>query len=145
MKTYLCYLLTGILIFFAPITGLLIAVSVAIALDTFTGIFKSVKLKGWTSVRSKKLSNVVSKMLLYQVTLTLLFVMDKFLLNEFMVIHFSIPFIFTKLVAILLLFIEMVSIKENVEEALSIDIWKMLKELLNRAKEIKEDINEIKD
>ena len=36
------------------------------------------------------------------------------------------------------------SIKENIEEAFKIDIWKMLKKLLNRAKEIKTDINDIK-
>jgi hypothetical protein len=51
---------------------------------------------------------------------------------------------FTKLVAILLIFIELVSIKENIELALKVDIWKMLKNLLNRAKEVKSDINQIK-
>ena len=83
-------------------------------------------------------------MLLYQTTILLLYVIDKFLLNEFVKLHFTIDFMFTKLVAILLIFIELVSIKENVEEALKIDIWKMLKNLLNRAKEVKEDIDEIK-
>ena len=42
------------------------------------------------------------------------------------------------------MFIELVSIKENIEESFKIDIWKMLKNLLNRAKEIKTDINDIK-
>jgi hypothetical protein len=82
--------------------------------------------------------------LLYQITLILLFVIDKFLLNEFTHAHFTIQFMFTKLVAILLILIELTSIKENIEEALNINIWKMLKELLNRAKEVKEDINKIK-
>jgi hypothetical protein len=50
---------------------------------------------------------------------------------------------FTKLVAIVLIFIELVSIKENIEEALKIDIWKLLKNTLNRAKEIKTDINQL--
>jgi hypothetical protein len=144
MKTYLNYILTGIVLFFAPIHGLLIAVGIGIILDTFTGIFKSIKLNGWVSVRSRKLSNVISKMLLYQVTIILLYVIDKFLLNEFVLQHFTIKFMFTKLVAILLIFIELVSIKENIEAALKIDIWKMLKNLLNRAKEVKEDINLIK-
>lgn len=144
MKTYINYILTGLALFFAPIQGLLIAVGMAIALDTFTGIFKSIKLNGLKSIRSRKLSNIVSKMLLYQITLILLFVIDKFLLNEFAKLHFSIQFMFTKVVAIVLIFIELVSIKENIEEALKIDIWKMLKNLLNRAKEVKSDINEIK-
>ena len=144
MKTYINYILTGLVLFFTPIQGLLIAVAFSIFLDTFTGIFKSIKLNGWVSIRSRKLSNVISKMLLYQVTIILLYIIDKFLLNEFVTKHFTIQFMFTKLVAILLIFIELVSIKENIEAALKIDIWKMLKNLLNRAKEVKEDIDLIK-
>lgn len=144
MKSYLNYLLSGLILFFAPIQGLLIAVAFGILLDTFTGIFKSVKMNGWCSIRSRRLSHIISKMLLYQTTILLLYVIDKFLLNEFVKLHFTIDFMFTKLVAILLIFIELVSIKENVEEALKIDIWKMLKNLLNRAKEVKDDIDEIK-
>lgn len=144
MKSYLNYIFSGLILFFAPIQGLLIAVAFGIFLDTFTGIFKSIKLTGWRSIRSRRLSHIVSKMLLYQITILLLYVIDKFLLNEFIKLHFTIEFMFTKLVAILLIFIELVSIKENVEAALKIDIWKMLKNLLNRAKEVKSDINEIK-
>lgn len=144
MKSYLNYILSGLILFFAPIQGLLIAVAFGILLDTFTGIFKSVKANGWCSIRSRRLSHIISKMLLYQTTILLLYVIDKLLLNEFVKLHFTIDFMFTKLVAILLIFIELVSIKENVEEALKIDIWKMLKNLLNRAKEVKDDIDEIK-
>lgn len=42
------------------------------------------------------------------------------------------------------MFIELVSIKENIEEAFKIDIWALLKKLLSRAKEIKSDIDELK-
>lgn len=141
---YVQYVIASILLLFAPIYGLLIAVGAAIILDTFTGIFKSIKLNGWRSVRSRKLSNIVSKMLLYEVCVLFLFLMDKFLLNEFIKHAFGFDFMFTKICAILLMFIELVSIKENIEEAFKIDIWKMLKNLLSRAKEIKADINDIK-
>lgn len=141
---YIQYLIASILLLFAPIHGLLIAVASAIMLDTFTGLFKSIKLNGWKSVRSRKLSNIVSKMLLYEVCVLFLFLMDKYLLNEFVKHAFGFDYMFTKICAILLIFIELVSIKENVEEAFNIDIWKMLKKILNRAKEIKTDINDIK-
>lgn len=140
---YIQYLIASLLLLFAPIYGLLIAVASAIILDTFTGIFKSIKLNGWSSVRSRKLSNIVSKMLLYEVCILLLFLMDKFVLNEFIMKAFGFEFMFTKICAILLMFIELVSIKENIEEAFKVDIWAMLKKVLNRAKEIKTDINDI--
>ncbi|MEN9389316.1 MAG: hypothetical protein RLY61_400 [Candidatus Parcubacteria bacterium] len=141
---YLQYFIASILLLFAPIHGLLIAVASAIILDTITGIFKSIKLNGWKSVRSRKLSNIVSKMLLYEVCILFLFLMDKFLLNEFVKHAFGFDYMFTKICAILLMFIELVSIKENIEEAFKVDIWAMLKKVLNRAKEIKTDINDIK-
>lgn len=144
MKTYLNYILTGLVLFFAPIQGLLIAVAFGIMLDTFTGIFKSIKLKGLQSIRSRTLSNVISKMLLYQVSIISLYTIDKYLLNELINLHFSTKFLFTKLVAIVLVFIELVSIKENIEEALNIDIWKLLKNLIRRAKEVKTDIDSLK-
>lgn len=141
---YIQYLLASLLLLFVPIYGLLIAVGTAIILDTFTGVFKSIKLYGWRSVKSRKLSNIVSKMMLYEICILLLFVMDKFVLNEFVNHAFGFEFMFTKICAILLMFIELVSVKENIEEAFKIDIWKMVKSALNRAKDIRADIKEIK-
>jgi len=140
---YANYLLSSVLLMFVPIQGILIAVGTAIALDTFTGVFKSIKLKGWKSVKSRKLSQIISKMLLYEVCVLLLFVMDKFIFNEFVFKWLSIDFMFTKICAILLIFIELVSIKENIEEAYSIKIWDLLKKAFLRAKEVKENIDDI--
>jgi hypothetical protein len=140
---YINYIITSLLLLFVPIYGLLISVGAAILLDTFTGIFKSIKLEGWCSIRSRKLSNVISKMALYEVCILLLFVIDKFVLNEFIKHAFGFDFMFTKICAIVLIFIELVSIKENIEATFKIDIWKLLKELFNRAKEIKSSVNEI--
>jgi hypothetical protein len=43
----------------------------------------------------------------------------------------------------MLIFIELVSIKENVEETFNVDLWKLLKNAFNRAKEIKINVDEI--
>ena len=129
---------------FAPISGLLVAVGAAIILDTITGVFKSVKLNGWKSVRSRKLSAIISKMMLYEICILLLFVIDKLVLNEFIQSSFGFKFMFTKICAILLMFIELVSVKENIEEAYKIDIWAMLRKAFARAKELSDNIKEIK-
>jgi hypothetical protein len=142
MKTYLTYIFTTLLLFFAPIQGLLISVGTAIALDTIFGVAKAIKLKD--KITSRKLSNIISKFVLYQAAVLLIFTIDTFLLGEFFKIWFSIPFFFTKVVTIILIFIESVSIKENFEQAFKIDIWSMLKKLLARAKEVKGDIDVLK-
>lgn len=141
---YLNYIFASLILLFVPIYGLLVAVGSAIILDTFTGIFKSIKLNGLKSIRSRKLSNVISKMALYEICIIFLFVIDKYVLNEFIKHAFGFDFMFTKICAIVLIFIELVSIKENVEESFKVDIWKLLKETFNRAKELKQDFNEIK-
>jgi hypothetical protein len=141
---YINYFFASLILLFVPIYGLLIAVGSAIILDTFTGIFKSIKLEGLESIRSRKLSNVISKMALYEICIVFLFLIDKFVLNEFIEHAFGFGFMFTKICAILLIFVELVSIKENIEASFKIDIWQLLKTAFNRAKEIKADFNEIK-
>ena len=83
-------------------------------------------------------------MVLYEICVLFLFVIDKFILNEFIVKWFGVEYMFTKICAILLIFIELVSIKENIEESFKIDVWKMLKTALLRAKELKSDVDDIK-
>lgn len=140
---YLNYFLTSIILFYTPITGLLTGVGIAIILDTLTGIFKSIKLNGASSIKSRILSNVISKMALYELCIILLFAIDYYVLNEFIIKSFSVAYMFTKICAIMLIFVELVSIKENIEKSFNIDLWKLLKSSFNRAKEIKDGINEI--
>ena len=141
---YLHYALASILVLFVPIYGLLGAVASAIALDTFTGVFKSVKLEGWNSITSRGLSALVSKMLLYEMCILFLFIIDKNLLDEFIIRSFGITYMFTKICCTILIYIELVSIKENVEASYKIDIWALLKKLFLRAKEVKTDIDQLK-
>ena len=145
MKTYLLYLLTATCLFFAPMTGLMVAVGTAIVLDTFFGIYRSVKVKGWKFVTSRRLSEIVSKMLLYQMCIICLYVIDFFILTEFFQHWFSISFFATKICAILLIFIEGVSIKENFEKATGLDVWSLIKKALGRAHEIKDSIMDFKE
>ena len=123
---------------FAPIKGLLIAVGVAIALDTIFGIFKAIKIK--EEINSRRMSNIVSKFVLYEASILLLFIIDKFLLGEFFKLWFQIDHFFTKIVSIILIFIEMTSIKENFEVAFKVNIWQLLKKTIQRAKYIKNEI-----
>lgn len=145
MKSFPLQLLTALLLFFAPIQQLVMVVGLAILCDTFTGIYKSVKLDGWKSIRSRKLSNIISKMVLYEIAIIVLFPIDKFLLNELLLNIVSVQFFSTKVACVLLILVELTSIKENIEEALKIDIWKTLKNFIKRAKEVSNDYDEIKN
>ena len=128
--------------FFIPISGILIMIGVLIIIDTFTGIWKANKLED--KITSRKLSAIISKLALYEVTVIMFFLIDQFILNDIILTFFSVPFMLTKIVALVLSSIEVMSINENYKVVKGIDLWQSMKLLFARAKDIKDDINKIK-
>jgi len=128
--------------FFLPISGILIMIGVLIAIDTFTGIWKANKVK--EKITSRKLSSIISKLALYEITVIMFFLIDQFILNEIILTFFSVPFMLTKIVALVLASIEVMSINENYKIVKGIDLWQSMKLLFARAKEVKEDLNKLK-
>ena len=117
-------------------------IGVLIAIDTFTGIWKANKLK--EKISSRKLSAVISKLGLYEITVIMFFLIDKFVLNDIILTFFSVPFMLTKIVALVLASIEVMSINENYKVVKGIDLWQSMKLLFARAKDINDDIKKIK-
>ena len=128
--------------FFLPISGILIMIGVLISIDTFTGIWKANKLG--EKITSRKLSSIISKLALYEITVIMFFLIDKFILNEIILTFFSVPFMLTKVTALVLASIEVMSINENYKIVKGIDLWQSMKLLFARAKEVKEDLNKLK-
>jgi hypothetical protein len=128
--------------FFLPISGILIMIGVLISIDTITGIWKANKLGD--KITSRKLSSIISKLALYEITVIMFFLIDKFILNEIILTFFSVPFMLTKIVALVLSSIEVMSINENYKIVKGIDLWQSMKLLFARAKDIKEDLNKLK-
>ena len=129
-----------LVLFFAPIGGVLLTVGAFIILDTIAGIWKS-KVKK-IPITSKGLSGVISKMFLYQVTVLTTYLLDYFILGDILDRIFSVDQLLTKVVAMVLIYIEAQSINENYKEAKGIDLWQQFKRLLSRTKELS---NELKD
>lgn len=143
IKTKLITVLGIFLAFVAPIHGLLIAVGFAIVLDTVMGILKAKKLNGWKSITSRKLSHIISKMVLYQSAVIMFFFIDVFIMSDFISMFSKIPFFLTKMIGALLCFIELKSIDENIKIITGKSLWDRFKEMLSRGKELKEEISEL--
>jgi hypothetical protein len=129
--------------FLMPVQPLLLLIGAMILIDTLTGLWKSKKTG--VPVTSKKLSRVISKMLLYQICIITFFILDKYLLGEFISLLTSIPLFLTKVSAIILATIELVSINENFKAVTGISMWTQLKLILGRAAEVKDDLKKIGD
>ena len=135
-------LLAVISTFFLPITGILFLIGFAIVIDTITGIWKSKKLG--VPITSRKLSAIISKLMLYEVAVILFYLIDRFILNDIILVFFSIPLMLTKILALVLVSIETLSISENIKAVKGIDLWQSMKLLFARARDIKQDIDTIK-
>lgn len=136
-----CLAIFGILMaFFAPIVGLVATVGLLIFSDTILAIYRAHRLG--ETITSRKMSRLVSKLVLYEASILLVFMVDHFLLGEFVSTLTSIPNFITKLSAIGLAGIELKSINESLQ-MLGINVWSSLKAILARTKEIKGDIEEI--
>jgi hypothetical protein len=114
----------------------------AILVDTVTGIWKAKKLK--QPITSRRLSSVISKMLLYEITVILFYLIDYFILNDIVLTFFSVPLMLTKMLSLVLVSIEVVSINENYKAVKGLDLWISAKNLITRAKELKNDADEIR-
>ena len=128
--------------FFLPISGILIMIGVLISIDTITGIWKANKIG--EKITSRKLSAIISKLALYEVTVIMFFLIDQFILNDIILTFFSVPFMLTKIVALVLASIEVMSINENYKVVKGIDLWQSMKLLFARAKDINDDVKKIK-
>lgn len=127
--------------FLLPIKPLIVLVGVCIFLDTIFGVWKAKKTNN--KITSKGLSSIVSKMVLYESAVILFFALEKFLVGDFILLFTSIPLFLTKVIATLLVGIELTSISENIEEATGVSVWQRIKIMLGRVKEIKNDVNDV--
>ena len=142
IQKYIIQLLAVVGSFFLPISGILFLIGFAILVDTLTGIWKSKKLG--IPITSRKLSAIVSKLFLYEVAVIGFYLIDKFILNDIILQFFSVPLMLTKILSLILVSIEVMSINENYKEVKGIDIWQGMKNLFARAKEIKKDIDGVR-
>ena len=143
IQSNLLTLISIITAFFMPISGILFLVGFLILIDTITGIWKAKKLK--QTITSRKLSAIVSKLALYECAVIMLFCIDFWILDAIVLKFFSVPLMVTKITALTLCSIELISISENYKVIYGINIWESLKNLLKRGAELKDDVDKIKE
>lgn len=142
IKQYIIQLLAVIGSFFLPISGILFLIGFAIVLDTITGVWRAKKLG--IPITSRGLSAIISKLLLYEVAVIGFYLIDFWILNDIIMKFFSVPLMLTKILSLVLCSIECISINENIKAVKGVDIWSAFKNLLQRSKEIKNDIDGVR-
>lgn len=129
-------IITVVASFFAPVAPLVVLVGGAIFADTFLGVWGA--LKRGEVFSSRRLGDVITKMLIYQAVLLFGYGLDVFLVGEFFAHMFTIENIMTKVIAMVLIYTEAVSIDENIQSITGKNFVKSLKEMFARSKKLKD-------
>ena len=135
-------IITTFLIFITPIYGLLSIITFAVVFDTLFAIYVSIKLNGIKSFRSTKLFNVVVKTFFYMGSIIFAFMIDKYMFEGKIL---DIPYLISKVITFVWLYIEIKSIDETSMKLGNRSLWVIVKEIINKGKSFKKDINEIKE
>ena len=110
---------------FLPIKELMLTIGFLVAADMVVGIWKALKLK--QRIRSRRMSDTVTKLLLYQIAIMSGFLIETFIISELIPI--------TKLVATVIAVIEFKSIIESIESVTGKDLWSKIKSIIGRKSE----------
>ncbi len=135
MKANLTLLATSFLAVISPVKPMVYVAILAIMIDTGFGIWRSVKKGGWKSIRSRRLSHVISKSLLYSGAILFSFLIEKYIAADLIAKFISIDLVMTKMVAFFCVAVEVKSINESYESVTGKNILKSLREFITRAKE----------
>jgi len=128
---------------FLPVKPLLLLVGLFICSDTVLGIWAAHK-RG-EKINSRKLGNIIPKIILYQAAVLIGYVLDVLLLGEFVNYFINIPMFITKIIAMILIFVEALSINENFENITGKNLFNSAKQLITRGINIKKDISKFRD
>lgn len=147
LTTYVLIFLKTLLVLIAtilaPIKGLLLVTGMAVFLDTIFAIYTTIKLNGWASYQSTKLFNIVVKSFFYLGSITLTFFIDTHIVGINLIM--GIELFLSKVITIFWLYIECKSIDETSQKHGNKPFYIIIKNILDKAKDLKKDINEIKE
>lgn len=124
----------------APVKPMVLIAVLTIILDMCFGIWRSVKKNGWASIRSRRLSNTISKSLLYSGAIVFIFLLEKFVIADILAYFISVDLILTKAFTFFCVFTEVKSINENYYSVTKINVWDKFISFIKRGKEQLEDL-----
>lgn len=143
MRHYFSAFITSVILFFTPLIPIMISVGLMTIIDTYFGV-KASKKKGIPFSSRLLRKGWVSKNISYQSCLILTFIIDNLIINEFVSIHFSMPFLTTKLLAIMLILIEFSSINESSQVLYKKSFSQIIKEQIKNIFNIKSELDKLK-
>ena len=140
MKTKILLFVFALFSVLAPVKPMVLIAVLTIILDMCFGIWRSVRKNGWVSIRSRRLSNTISKSLLYSGAIVFIFLLEKFVISDILAYFISVDLVLTKAFTFFCVFTEVKSINENYFSVTGINVWDRFIQFIKRGKEQLEDL-----
>lgn len=135
MKAKLLLMIASMLAVIAPVFPMIYIAILAILIDTGFGVWRSVKKGGWKSIKSRRLSHVISKSLLYSGAILFTFLIEKYIAADLIAQFVAVDLVMTKVIAFFCVVVEVKSINESYESVTGKNMLKALRGFVTRAKE----------
>ena len=139
MKIWLSSILYSLLLFFAPIKGIIVIVALSTMIDTGFGVWKAKKLGEKLSSKAFR-SGLVPKLLSYVGTVMMVYGSDVFIINSLISNVVDVEFMATKVIALTLIINEAKSIDESFEAVKGYSLIAKLLEIINNLKDVKKQL-----
>ena len=135
MKQTILAIFASLFTVLAPVQPLVLVAILAIFIDTIFGVWRSVKKNGWTSFKSRRLSDTLGKAALYSGGIVFTFLIEKFIAGDIIAHFISVELIMTKFVAFFCVVVEVKSINESYESVTGKNILAAMRKFVTRSKE----------
>ncbi len=139
MKIYFSSILYSILLFFAPIKGIILVVALSTIIDTGFGIWKAKNLGEKLSSKAFR-SGLVPKLLSYIGVVMMVYGSDVFIINSLITNIVDVEFMATKVIALTLIINEAKSIDESFEAVKGYSMIAKMLEIINNLKKVKKQL-----
>ena len=123
-----------------PVRPMVLLAIATIILDMGFGIWRSVKKNGWASIRSRRLSNTISKSLLYSGAIVFIFLLEKYVLADLLGYFIRVDLLLTKGFTAFCVFTEVKSINESYFSVTGVNVWEKFMQFVKRGKEQLEEL-----
>lgn len=117
--------------FLAPLQATMLAVGFLLVVDFITGVWASIKVHGWRSINSARMSDSVTKIIIYNLAILVSYTTEKYLVTAIPLTQIAVGFIAV---------VEIMSVYENVRKVTGLDLRLALKSWMNKNRDSVTDI-----
>ena len=133
-------IIASILTILSPVLPMIILAILMVIIDTGFGMWRTVKLKGWDNLLSKKFSDIFGKIIIYSLAILVTYFIEMYIAKDIIAEFISVELFMTKVVAGAVVYTEIKSIDEKYEQVKKKSFLRGLRKIVTRAKEEKDNL-----